>query len=430
MKIFWSWQSDTDGKTGRNFVLGCLKAAVAELRQTDEIYDPPEQEIRSALEVDRDRQGVMGHPGLADTIFDKIASAAVFVADMTLVAEIQTNPTPDNLDGIKKLINSNVAIEYGYAVRALGDKAMLLVMNLHYGPRGKLPFDLSHKVAPCRYTLAPNATRVEINQAAKALTKDFVNALRLHIVRVVAETPVVPFKRLPSFGSAAFFWQPGEVLARYGSEHPFGRSRSEDDDRREYTFSEHNTLYLRLIPATDLGRTFGFTELMSIVSARKVQLMSRGLNIGHTYQNKYGALLYEISGTNLTPPTLTQLHTNGEIWAVASRHWNRNQDIHYIDMKLVEDVLGLCLANSVTVAQDELHIAPPYNVVIGMTGMGGMVLSKPIDRLTGYNYQFSPPVHGEGFPMERVLNDNSPEAQEAIVHDFLKETFALVGIDF
>jgi hypothetical protein len=53
-----------------------------------------------------------------------------------------------------------------------------------------------------------------------------------------------------------------------------------------------------------------------------------------------------------------------------------------------------------------------------------------LDRLTGYNYQFSHPVHGEGFPMERVLNDRGPEAPETIIHDFLKETYALVDIDF
>ena len=33
MKVFWSWQSDTPGKTGRHFVRDALAEAVARLRQ-------------------------------------------------------------------------------------------------------------------------------------------------------------------------------------------------------------------------------------------------------------------------------------------------------------------------------------------------------------------------------------------------------------
>lgn len=213
MKIFWSWQSDTDGKTGRHFVRDCLADAIKQLRQLEDIDERPERELRYDLELDQDRKGVSGHPGLADIIFGKIDAAAVFVADMTLVAELKTEVSDDNPDGIKKLINSNVAIEYGYAVKSLGDAATLLVMNLHYGPRAKLPFDLSHKLAPCRYMLAQDASPEARRHEGKALTAQLVEALRLHIGRMAAQKPVVAFERKAATTNAASFWTRGEILA-------------------------------------------------------------------------------------------------------------------------------------------------------------------------------------------------------------------------
>jgi hypothetical protein len=52
--------------------------------------------------------------------------------------------TPDG----KKLINSNVAIEYGHAHHALNDTSILMIQNTHYGNRDQLPFDLRHKAGP------------------------------------------------------------------------------------------------------------------------------------------------------------------------------------------------------------------------------------------------------------------------------------------
>jgi hypothetical protein len=123
MKIFWSWQSDTPGKVGRHFVRGALAEAIEVLRQPNEIEEPSEREAREALHLDHDRQGVSGSPDLAPTIFRKIEQAAVFVADVTLVGE--TTPVGEKAEGraAKKLINSNLAIEYGYAHHALGADA-------------------------------------------------------------------------------------------------------------------------------------------------------------------------------------------------------------------------------------------------------------------------------------------------------------------
>jgi hypothetical protein len=79
MKIFWSWQSDKPGKTGRHFVRAALLGAVDVLKQPDEIEEPTQTENRESIYLDQDRQHVSGSPPLADTIKQKIRDAAVFI---------------------------------------------------------------------------------------------------------------------------------------------------------------------------------------------------------------------------------------------------------------------------------------------------------------------------------------------------------------
>ena len=145
MKIFWSWQLDTPGKTGRHFVWDVLADAIAVLKEPSDVEEPSEREARQALHLEDDRKGVEGSPDLAPTIFKKIDRAAVFIADVTLVGERSISANSPTEAPPKKLINSNVAIEYGYVLRALTDARVLIIQNVHYGDREELPFDLKHK---------------------------------------------------------------------------------------------------------------------------------------------------------------------------------------------------------------------------------------------------------------------------------------------
>src|SRR5438876_805526 len=152
MKVFWSWQSDTLGKIGRHLVRDALTEAIAVLKQPNDIEEPSERDAREALHLDHDRKGVSGSPDLAATIFRKIDQTTVFVADVTLVGEAPSASAKAGEGGAKELINSNVGIEYGYALHALGDTAILMIQNRHFGEREALPFDLKHKSGPIQYT--------------------------------------------------------------------------------------------------------------------------------------------------------------------------------------------------------------------------------------------------------------------------------------
>jgi len=178
MKIFWSWQSDTPGKTGRFFVREVLDDAVERLKEKNEVDEPQERESKSALHVDQDRQGVAGSPDLAATILKKIKETAVFVADVTPVGEVLSGEENSKK---KKIINSNVAIELGYALNHPGDGALIMVMNTHYGQVEDLPFDLRHKAGPIRYCLAPDADKETISTEYSKLKGSLVAALRPYV---------------------------------------------------------------------------------------------------------------------------------------------------------------------------------------------------------------------------------------------------------
>src|SRR5687768_16453473 len=138
MKVFYSWQSDTPGSVGRTFIRQALEDAIEGL-DLEEAERP---------KIDQDTKGVLGSPVIANTIFQKIRDAKVVIADVTLTGE--TN-------GGKRLCNSNVAIELGYALSVPGDEALLTVMNTHYGTPQYLPFDLAHRRWPVLFQLAPDA---------------------------------------------------------------------------------------------------------------------------------------------------------------------------------------------------------------------------------------------------------------------------------
>lgn len=123
--IFYSWQSDLPNPTNRGFIETALERAVKAIVADGTLGLEPV--------IDRDTQGIPGAPEIAKAIFAKIDKAEVFVADVSIVnGQHGGRPTP----------NPNVLFELGYALKALGDERIILVLNREYGEVEQLPFDL------------------------------------------------------------------------------------------------------------------------------------------------------------------------------------------------------------------------------------------------------------------------------------------------
>jgi hypothetical protein len=101
----------------------------------------------------------------------KIAAASIFVPDLTFVGR--------RVDG-RPMPNTNVSMEYGYALSKPGPSRIIAVMNIAYGePTGSdMPFNIAHRRFPITYTLAEGASDEEKKAARKALADTFESALR------------------------------------------------------------------------------------------------------------------------------------------------------------------------------------------------------------------------------------------------------------
>jgi hypothetical protein len=163
--IFYSWQSDLDGKTTRSFIEEALKRAIKALQKDDTLDVEPV--------IDRDTKDVPGSPDIAKTILEKIDRAQIFVGDVTIVNQGEKRLTP----------NPNVVYELAYARRALGGEHIIMVMNTAYGAQPDLPFDLrQHRTIG--YLLPKDVEEVEGRSRAD-MRRDLENRLKAALLDIL-----------------------------------------------------------------------------------------------------------------------------------------------------------------------------------------------------------------------------------------------------
>jgi hypothetical protein len=387
MNVFWSWQSDSPGNVGRHFVRDTLEAAIKVLKEPSAVEEPSERDARETLHLDHDRKGISGSPDLAPTIFKKIDQASVFVADVTLVGETTIGTGQSAENRTKKLINSNVAIEYGYALHSIGDAAILMIQNRHFGERDDLPFDLKHKAGPIQYSLAPSASSAEIEAERAGLKGNLVIALRPFLASArPAAAQVVAFPETSTTTTPAYFFDPSDVLAR--------------SDEIEYRFHVLHAFYLRLIPTKPRALALKFTELDDLVRSRKVDVLSPTLNAGSPSSNRFGAIAFESDGSSTTPSSFTQAFPNGELWGVTRNLCVDHQGTPIIPTGNVKNLYERVLGNYCMVARDDFGIEPPYQIELGAVGISNKHLGVRVDRMSDV-------IHRDQLKLRRTLNDAS-----------------------
>lgn len=140
--IFFAWQLDTPSDQNKSFIWKALEHAVTVVDTTACLEPSPRPES--------DTGGVAGSPNIIETIFKRIRSCAIFVADLTFTSKG---------DAGKLCPNPNVLIELGYAARSIGWERTILVMNERYGTAKNLPFDILQHRWPIEYRMSEH-TRV------------------------------------------------------------------------------------------------------------------------------------------------------------------------------------------------------------------------------------------------------------------------------
>lgn len=414
MKVFWSWQSDTPGKTGRHFVRSCLLAAINRIQVSDEVLEPTEREAVGAMHLDQDRQGVTGSPDLANLILEKIKASDVFVADVTPVSRIPAKRgSEDEQKPEKRNMNPNVAIELGYALSTVTSEAVLMILNLHYGKREHLPFDLAHKAGPLTYKLAPDAATDAIERERAKLTGQLVEALRPFIKRVskVVATPHVPF---PFSGSPAFYFDRAQPLIT---------TTNWSGQTIEHRYDSDRAFYLRLLPLTQFP-SFPKNVLVQNIQQANLCTLTRSPGGGSARPNQWGGVVFEDdhSQEGLLRRS-TQVFQSGELWGISTEFINQRGDFMYIATGAVEQMFRYALPQYLDFASNKLGLGPTVRVVAGGSGLQGTKLAMASE--TGTHFQ---PLLGDSFQYSSDVQLNNSGACSDFLAAFFGEMWDLSGL--
>lgn len=121
--IFFSWQSDLKGN--KKIIKDSLLAECQKQKEKNGYQ----------LEIDEATRNLPGSPKIEDAILEKIASADIFVCDITPIASC----------GRKLMPNSNVIFELGFALHALGEERVILLAKYGDWDVNDMPFDFNHR---------------------------------------------------------------------------------------------------------------------------------------------------------------------------------------------------------------------------------------------------------------------------------------------
>ena len=360
--IFYSWQADTPNKVGRSFLKEILGEVCVSMAS-----DATLDEALRDVAVDSDtHQGVAGQPPIADTIFKKIDTAGVFVADMTF--------TSKRMDG-RLAPNPNVLIEYGWALKSLTNERVICVMNTAYGEPSyeSLPFDLAHLRWPIRYNLPIDAPSNVKTKEKKKLADTLRNAIRLSLdtISMSSVASLQSFPMIHAKDGPARFRGPNESIGF--QDDSFG------EDSKEIFLTPGSAMWLRIMPATNPQKEWPTRELKKIAMQKSSLLMPLiHPSGGYSYlRASDGEGMYRAKGNNnsntnaLTVDSVTFAFKTGEVWSIETSLLNYAKDRIYMTdtEKVFVDGIGLY-----SQFLKELGVNPPYLWKAGLVGVKGRQL--------------------------------------------------------
>jgi hypothetical protein len=360
--VFFSWQSDTPPKFGRNFIERALIEAKDKLIEDLTVLPA----IRDAgMAVDGDTRGIAGSPPIVNEIFKKIDKAFAFVADVTFVGtRLDGRPTP----------NPNVLLEYGWALKSRGYYTIITVMNTAYGePTDQtLPFNMKHLRWPITYCLpegADDTTRLKVRTGLAATLKVALRAI-VDSDEFKASIPKPP--EVPAFVEM----QPVDGLARYrprnesiGLVEPFGGIGKS----HEVTLADGPALWLRVMPDKEQSQQWTISQLRDNINSGGRFLLPLG-NFGSWNQVRaadgFGYVPVMSDHTDRIPAVIVAFKS-GEVWSVHCGPLALHQYIPNIEPLFVE-----CFMRCVAFLRDGLRVSLPYRWIAGMEGVKGKRLYR------------------------------------------------------
>jgi len=404
MKVFWSWQDDSPGKTNRHFIKEALEEAVASLEGEFELDDAD----RPAL--DHDTKGVPGAAEIVPIVMEKIAASAIFVADVTPVAQ--------TMDG-KALPNPNVLVELGWSLNKPGWIRQIYVLNTAEGWNiSDLPFDIRGR-RTLSYELAETATGAQRKAVKKDLVKALAGAIRTNLEHYLEEVAAdTPMTGVPAKADEPSLWAGAEEGFKH--QDSFGKNHW-----TEVRITSGPRAYLRVVPSGWKKRPAEVASIGALgdhVAPYSMGLYSSG-DFGPT---KEGYVRYWISSERDAPRTTEDLvmyfEDTGEFWLVQGGCVWQPGGGGQPSVDLTDVFKGWSAAlRRIHWVLDHYGAFAARRVEVGFTGFdgvrfpGGWESSRPPARRPTLAYQ------------ETRRNWSESETQEAFLVEALARVFDLFG---
>ena len=394
--IFFSWQTDTPSKSGKNFIEKALTRAIEQLAEDLTI----DQAIREGLAVDKDTKGVAGTPPVVDTIFRKIDAASAFLADVTFVGtRLDGRPTP----------NPNVLLEYGWALKSLSHSRIICVMNTHYGRPSddNLPFNMKHLRWPIQYTLSDQADQDARQEAQLELVGHLKVALRAIVksadFRATMPSPSQPpkFEAMPALDGPARFRKRNTPLGVLELGHAIPSTG------QELLLADGSALWLRVMPESQPGRIWSISELRQTMSRAGLILYPLGFASSWSY-------IRGADGFGYVPhPPESQTHVSavsfafksGEVWTTYAGPLGTPADGTFIN---IEQLVTECFLRCVRFMRDGLQITLPYRWSAGIEGLKGKRMQRFAPPGRGYITPYSGPCVEDVVSGTGLLTESAP----------------------
>jgi hypothetical protein len=361
--VFFSWQSDTPTREGRNLIEGALRKALERIAEDISVDEAPRE-----LRLDKDTQGVAGLPPVFDTILAKIDRAAVFVPDFTFVAHRQNgDPIP----------NANVLIEYGYALKSISHNRIVAVMNTAYGTpkRETMPFDLAHHRFPIQYDVPEGAPdderRTQRDQLAKAL-ESAIRAVLDSDAYTASIAPLEPPKYRQPLDGRARFRAKGEAIGFYSD--PVFRFAGRPDSSLK--LADGPATWLRVMPQQPVPAALKISDIQKLAGELSLVPLYKGYSGTFSVRGSDGAGVFPLPDSGLTP-AIVFVFTDAEIWVIDTYAL---QDLPKL-IPLDEDGYAKSLRYCANFLSERFGIGGPFHWVAGLEGVSGRLMPIPNDRL-------------------------------------------------
>ena len=159
--VFFSWQSDTPRRHGRDLVRESLDRAADAISA--------DSTIPFRILVQSDTENEPGLCNIPETILRRLRESDAVVSDLSFIASTKA-------DEPKYCSNPNVLFELGYAFAEIGPERLICVMNEVHGPTANQIFDLAHHRRPNSYKSPKDGKKR--SETVEALAKILESVLR------------------------------------------------------------------------------------------------------------------------------------------------------------------------------------------------------------------------------------------------------------